>query len=319
VTALIRVPKGEFRIPDKPPPSVVTIDVVRIDSRNPQAAARKLAAARKQAAAPQRPTLATLDIKVVVPGQTFVRGRGLDSEWRGNIAITGSNAAPQIAGKLESVRGTIDLLGKTFTIRRGEITFPSGTLGDPRLDLLAEYDASDITAQVALTGSPTAPHLALSSTPQMPQDEILSRVLFGSDVGHITAAEGVQLALAARDLTSGGPGLMDRLRSTFGLDRLSVGGSQTTNPMTNLPQASMATGVPPSLASSSASGQSSTSPSLSGGKYIAPGVFVGVDQGASTQTTRAKVEVEMTRSLSAYSAVGANSGSQVGVDWRYDY
>jgi translocation and assembly module TamB len=57
---------------------------------------------------------------------------------------------------------------------------------------------------------------------------------------------------------------------------------------------------------------------VSGGKYVAPGVFVGVEQGATTQSSRAKVEVEITHHITGYSSVGSTS-SQVGVNWRYDY
>ena len=37
----------------------------------------------------------------------------------------------------------------------------------------------------------------------MPQDEILSRVLFGRTLGQITAAEGIQVAQAAATLAGG--------------------------------------------------------------------------------------------------------------------
>ncbi|MBV8337464.1 MAG: hypothetical protein JO358_18880 [Alphaproteobacteria bacterium] len=41
---------------------------------------------------------ATLDIKVDMPGNIFVGGHGLDSEWRGKLAITGTSAARLSAG-----------------------------------------------------------------------------------------------------------------------------------------------------------------------------------------------------------------------------
>jgi translocation and assembly module TamB len=56
---------------------------------------------------------------------------------------------------------------------------------------------------------------------------------------------------------------------------------------------------------------------VTGGKYVAPGVFVGVEQGASAQSSRAKVEVDIMRGLTGYSSVGTTS--QVGLDWRLDY
>ena len=317
--ARIHVPRGDFRIPDRLPPTVVTLNVIEIDSRLPDIAAQKAAQIRQREASKPAPALpVALDVQVDIPGQTFVRGHGLDSEWRGKMTIDGNSTAPHVAGGLEAVRGTVNLLGRNFVLRRGTITFPTGEIDAPRIDLLAEYSANDIRAQVHLEGSPTAPRLQLSSTPQLPQDEILSRVLFGRDTGGITPAEGVQLAVAARSLARGGPGLLDRLRTSLGLDRLSIGTSSADSQNAGLSQSSVA-GVSPAQSSAASGSQTSTSPAISGGKYVAPGVFVGVEQGSTPQSTRAKVEVEITHNITGYSSVGANSSSQVGVDWRYDY
>jgi translocation and assembly module TamB len=202
----------------------------------------------------------------------------------------------------------MDFLGKSFVIRRGVITFPTGRVTEPQLDVQAEYSANDIVAQVMLTGSPTAPNLVLTSRPTLPQDEILSRVLFGEDTSRITPAQGAQLALAANNLASGGPGILDRLREGIGLDRLDFG-SASTNPAAPPPRHTNG--------SSSGSGEDA-GPMVSGGKYIAPGVFVGVSQGTTADTSSARVEVDITRGLTGYSSVGAVS-SQVGLDWRMDY
>jgi translocation and assembly module TamB len=316
--ARIRMPHGDFRIPDRLPSSVVTLDVIEIDSRMPDVAAQRLAQARQQRATARTSALpVALDVQIVVPGQTFVRGHGLDSEWRGKITIAGDAAKPDFTGGLEVVRGNLNLLGRNFRIQRGIINFPTGDVTEPRIDLLAEYSASDITAQVHMTGSPTAPHLQLSSTPQLPQDEVLSHVLFGRDNSQITPAEGVELAVAARNLAEGGPGLLDRLRTSLGLDRLDIGSSSSLPANTSIAQPSVA-GVSPSQQNTASGSETSTSPTVSGGKYVAPGVFVGVEQGATTQSSRAKVEVEITHHITGYSSVGSTS-SQVGVNWRYDY
>jgi translocation and assembly module TamB len=306
LTANLTIPRAEFRIPDRLPPNVRTLDVVVIDSRDPHSTAQRLAEARRQAAQRKPGPRVALDLTVTVPGQTFVRGHGLDSEWRGRIKLTGDSDRPEIGGKLQTVRGTIDLLGKSFTIRRGVITFPSGRIDEPRMEVLAEYRASDIVAQANLTGSPTSPNLTLSSTPQLPQDEVLSRVLFGRETSQITPAQGAQLALAANNLANGGPGILDRLRDTIGLDRLDIGAA-STNP--NAPISSDP--------NRPATKTEDTGPTVSGGKYVAPGVFVGVEQGTSADTSRAKVEVDILRGLTGYSSVGRSS--QIGLDWRLDY
>ncbi len=279
--------RADISIPDRLPASVPQLSVIRIDSSKPPPSV-------KPAAPPAPPIEAKLDIRLHVPGQVFVRGRGLDSEWKGDLAIAGTSAYPEITGEFDAVNGSFALLGTSFTIQRGIVTFTGGTT--PVLDLLAQAQTADITAQVTLQGLPSAPSLKLTSTPVLPQDEILSRVLFGTGVGQITPTQGLQLAQAAATLAGGGPSMLDRLRTATGLDRLSVG----------------------QAAGSSATGTAATT--VSGGKYVAPGVFVGVDQGVSGTSTRAKVELSVTKHITVNATAGAaSSSSSLGIQYKLDY
>ena len=214
------------------------------------------------------------------------------------VVVTGTSNAPSIGGGLNVVRGSLNLLGKDFVIRRGTIRFPTGSFDEPWVDLMAENAANGITAQATLTGSLAAPQLALTSTPELPQDEILSRVLFGTDAGHLTASQGLQLAFAARAMASGGPAMLDRLRSTLGLDRLDIGSGGDIG---------------------TANSANASTPTVSGGKYVAPGVFVGAEQGTSVQSSRAKVEVDLLPHVTGYSSMGVDGSNRVGLDWRLDY
>jgi translocation and assembly module TamB len=287
VTAAITMPRADINIPDQLPSSVPQLDVVRIDSSKP-------AVSRKPAAPPAPPVTATLDIHFHDPGQTFVRGRGLTSEWSGDLAVTGTSAEPVIIGEFDVVNGTFDALGKSFVLQRGVLRFDGSTL--PLLDMLAQVQAADVTAQIVIQGSPTRPEIKLTSTPELPQDEVLSRVMFGSGVGQITPAQGLQLAQAAATLAGGGPSVLDRMRNYTGLDRLSVGDS--TN----------------------ATGTAAAGTTVSGGKYVAPGIFVGVDQGLSGASTRAKVEIELTPNITLNATAGAASdASSIGAQYKLDY
>ena len=51
-----------------------------------------------------------MDLKIDLPGQVFVRGRGLQSEWQGKLQVTGSVDKPRLVGKLEIKRGYVDFL-----------------------------------------------------------------------------------------------------------------------------------------------------------------------------------------------------------------
>lgn len=116
-------------------------------------------------------------------------------------------------------------------------------------------------------------------------------MLFSREAGQLTAAQGLQLAQAAAALAGGGPGVFDRLRGTFGLDRLDVGSGSGTQ----------------------------ANPTLSAGKYISDGVFVGVDQSLSGES-RARVEVEVLPNITVETEVGnRGGGAGIGLNWRMDY
>jgi translocation and assembly module TamB len=249
---------------------------------------------------------ATLDIKIDMPGNIFVRGHGLDSEWRGKLSITGTSAAPAISGQLEQIRGSVDLLSKTFTLTRGAITFDGSDKLDPVLDIVAEASAADITAQVNINGYASAPKITLTSTPVVPQDEILSRVLFNNGVNQITAGQGLQLAAAAATLAGGGPGVLDRLRGGLGLDFFRLGSGPTGATTGTLNRAGTGT---------SATGGTA----LSAGKYIAPGVSIGVSQGISPPTSKVTVEIEVRPHLTVGGEAGQSGSTGIGLNYNYDY
>lgn len=158
-----------------------------------------------------------------------VRGLGLDSEWGADIRLRGSTAAPQIFGTADLVRGGYEFAGKRFELTRGRIRFAGEVPVDPQLDIVAEGDANNISAKITITGTGTKPTIAFSSTPALPEEELLSRILFGSSITQISAPEAVQLAAALASLRGGG-GLdpINKLRAAIGLDRLRIVGADPT-------------------------------------------------------------------------------------------
>jgi translocation and assembly module TamB len=93
----------------------------------------------------------------------------------------------------------------------------------------------------------------------------------------------------------------------FGLDRLGIGSSDASTNKT--------TGSGSSTSSGSA-GVGNTK--VSAGKYVAQGVYIGLDQGISGES-RAKVEVEINRNVTANTTQSAQKGTSVGLNWKLDY
>ena len=280
---------AEFRVPDRLPVSVPDLPVEEVNLPADLAARR----AASRPSGPEAAVDAELDVVASARQAIFVRGRGLDVELGGDLTIRGSAAAPAIGGDLTLRNGTLDILGRRLTFQRGGLGFDGSSDLDPEIDLQAGADVSDATVSVEVGGRVSAPEITLSSTPELPQDEIAARLLFGKDVRSLTPFEAVSLAQSVGQLsglTGSSAGLLDQVRQSIGLDRLDVGVDGE-------------------------SGQTS----VSGGSYVADGVYVGMEQGLDEQSSRVNVEIEVTPNVKVESDVGADAQGRIGVNLEWDY
>lgn len=157
------------------------------------------------------------------PGRIQVDGLGLTSEWSADVKLRGTLDAPAIAGRADLVAGTYEFAGRRFDLKRGRISFDGGSPPDPRLDILATADVSGLAASVTVRGTSLRPEIGFASVPALPEEELLSRLLFGDSITKISAPEALQLGSALASLHGGG-GLdpINKLRSAIGLDRLRI-------------------------------------------------------------------------------------------------
>ncbi|WP_287978162.1 translocation/assembly module TamB domain-containing protein [Sphingomonas sp.] len=246
-------------------------------------------------AAPPKPAmLVKLDLRVRAPNQLYVSGMGLESEWSMDLRIGGTSAAPTISGGLDLIRGTYSFAGKRFDVSRGTIRFRGGALTDPDINIQATTTTNGITAVINITGTGQRPQIAFTSTPALPQDEVLSRLLFGTNPENLSAIEAIQLASALNSLRgSGGGGLnpLGKLRSAVGFDRLRV------------------------LGADQASGRGT---SLAAGKYLTDNIYVEVVTDARGFTAT-QLEISLTKSLSILTSTGSFGGSDVRLKYSRDY
>jgi translocation and assembly module TamB len=283
----VTVLPSEIRIPDQMPPSVMTLEVVEI--RDGVVVAKPPEARPAEARSP-----VGLDLRINIPGQVFVRGRGLDSEWGGALTVSGRADAPVVRGEIAVRRGNLDAVGRSFGFGRGRILFDGGPPADPGLDMLLSTRVAEIEARITVTGSARDPQIALGSEPALPEEEVLSRILFGSPRAQLSPLQALRLAQSAAVLSGrlgSGGGIADTLRETLGVDTLDFDTGD----------------------------DSGGGASLSVGRYVAPGVFLKLQQGLGGETSKAVVEVELTDSITVETDVGADSQSRVGVNWKLDY
>jgi translocation and assembly module TamB len=206
-----------------------------------------------------------------------VTGLGIDSRWTTDLNVGGTADAPRFTGRADLVRGDYDFAGRNFRLERGIIRFRGENPPDPQLDISAEAQVQGLDATVRVRGTGLSPEITFASVPQLPQDELLSRILFGTSITNLSAPEALQLASAVAALQSGSGTLdpINALRRAIGLDRLRI-----------LP-ADVATGQRTSIAA---------------GKYIRRKLFVEViTDGQGYSATR--IEYQITRWLSLLSSI----------------
>ena len=157
-----------------------------------------------------------------------VDGMGLDSEWRGNVRLRGTTDAPTIGGEVQVVprQGFYSFAGSRFEITRGRIYFDEESPPDPRIDLVAESTINGLAVAVNVMGTASQPDITFTSTPALPEEELLARILFGGSVTNLSATDALQLGSALASLRGGsGVGPINKLRNAIGLDRLRIVGA----------------------------------------------------------------------------------------------
>ena len=306
ITAAVIVERGEVALPSLNGPGVRTLEIS--DNRD------------------EKPVISNYgpvcDITVDIPGRFHVRGFGLDSEWEGSMTVTGPLAEPELNGFLRPVRGFLELLSKPFAFSGGQIAFAGGTRINPGLDLELTYAGSDdIEAVIKTGGTLQRPSLELQSRPPLPQDEVLSRVLFGKSVSQLSRFEALQLANGMRELAGFGEGgfsPLTAMRRTVGLDVLRIGGGSSGE---GRRQDSGLSGMENLTGPQGPGGGAADDgglPSLEAGKYITDNIFIGIEQGATPESTGVRVEMELFPSVTVQGRTTSIS-SQAGVGWKMDY
>ncbi|WP_343345520.1 translocation/assembly module TamB domain-containing protein [Sphingomicrobium sp. XHP0239] len=234
-----------------------------------------------------------LDIDLSAPERLYVSGMGLESEWSADLNLSGTSANPSVSGQVELVRGTLGFAGRSFELAEGRVGFTGGRTIDPTITLVASEEIEDVTVNVNVSGRATNPQISFASTPGLPQDEILSRILFGSSVGNLSAIQSVQLAASLNSLRGSGGGLnpLGKLRSATGIDRLRIlGGDETTGRGT----------------------------ALAAGQYITDDIYIEFITDARGFTAT-QLEVALTPALSLLSQAGGSGATNVEVRYKKNY
>ena len=288
ISGTLRLPETRFKIIRQGAARVATLSGIR----------RKIPTSRARVSGDadpisKLPSNWKLNIRLEAPDKLYVSGMGLESEWGAKLQITGTRDAPLIAGDMELVRGTLGFAGRSFELESGRMSFNGGPASNPSIRVAAASEVDGTTVRVNIRGTGQNPDISFSSTPALPQDEIMARILFGNSIGELSAIQAVQLAGSLNSLRGGAAGLnpLGVLQSATGLDRLRI---------------------------LSADAKTGRDMAVAFGQYITNDLYVEIVTDARGYTAT-QLEISLTPALSVLSQISSSGRSNLNVRYKKDY
>lgn len=271
-----------FSIRDKPAALLDYVEVTYINQTDTQSA-------------PQLPQTTqwplALNIELELSKNITIRGKDLDSMWKGHLSVQGSAKTPLLFGDIHATRGQYLFNGKPFRLNQGSITFAGEPEKKTSLYVIANKDLGKVKVDVIFKGPVKSPSISFRSNPPLPQREILSWILFDRGTSEISPFQGSQLSESITNLDSSyqETDVLSKIRKALGIDRFEISSPNATD---------------------------DDSIGLQVGKYISDDVFISINK---STVNRLAVEAALTEEFKFQAQIGDDSEGQLFLKWKKDY
>ena len=229
----------------------------------------------------------TVDVQLKALETISVSGRGLNVALNGGLRVFGPIGNLAASGSFRLIRGTLALPARSLDVERGSLTFDRNF--DPLIDFVAVSRRSNATITLRVRGRMSDPEILVTSSPQLPEEEAMARLIFDSSIVELSPIQVAQIASYVATLSGGGSGLMSGLQSALGVDYLTI--TETKSGETQIGTA----------------------------KRINDRLSVGVEQTTKSNTTRVIIDLNATKNLKLRGAVGSDQSSRAGIFYEKDY
>jgi translocation and assembly module TamB len=281
----LQLEKASITVPDRLPTSLREVDIRHV---NAPAAVRAQLRDNESKKPSEKSSSISLDLQLDAPSQIYVRGRGIDAELGGSVTIKGTAATPVVSGGFTMRRGRLTILNRRLNFTdKSRITF-AGDL-TPALDMEASSTVGSTTLTVDVAGLVTDPAITFSSSPALPQDEVLAQLIFGQSMSKLSPVQIAQLADAVSQLSGGhSTSLFEGLRNQLGVDDLDI--------------------------STDEKGQTS----VSVGRYLNERTYFELQQGGAAGA-KAIINLDVGRGVKLRGAAGGNGAGEAGIVYEHEY
>jgi translocation and assembly module TamB len=285
----INLGRTVITIPERLPGSLASLDVQHRNAPKAVLAQQKAIQPREAKSGGGGGGGLNLDLQVNAPQQIFVQGRGLDAELGGSLRLTGPATAPQALGEFTMRRGRLEILGRRLTFTRGTLDFAGSLI--PNIDLAADSTVDSTTVTVQVIGPAMDPKFIFTSSPALPEDEVLARLIFGRSMSNLSPLQIAQLAEAAAQLAglSGPTSLLNNLRNSLGVDDLDI----TTDAEGNT--------------------------AVSAGKYLNDRTYLTIEKGDRAGSGRATIDLDVGRGVKLRGSAAEDGEARGGIFFEREY
>lgn len=241
------------------------------------------------------------DINIKIPDKLQVNDSNLQSVWKGEIKVSGEAVKPDVKGEIKVVSGIYMLNGQQYELRQGTLTFHGGLDKKSTIYVVTSREINDYQVDIILQGNLSNPKIILRSTPALPQQEILSLILFGKSPSDITTYQDQQLEQSLSNLMKGNndPGILDKIQKSIGIDRIDINRQGASN---------------------------RDDMSIQLGKYITKDIFISLNKGFGEEPNRVALEAKLKKNIKIKVEAGDQSTSDsdqasgmISIIWKHDY
>jgi autotransporter translocation and assembly factor TamB len=234
------------------------------------------------------------DVRVTLPRNVWVQAPGTAVELSGDIKVTKEHAQPFVlSGSIATVRGFAGFYGKKFVLQEGQVTFTGSPDINPLLDVTVGHKVSDYVVTVRVEGKAKQPQIIFSSTPELPQADIISLLVLGKTTDRLTSSEQNALSSQAQQVAGSlVAGQLERaLGGALGLDTVDV-----------------------------TAGDKLGSGSVSVGRYITQDIFMSYERDLGAEgANKVGIEYSFSPRLKLKGSGSDTGESAVDFLWRKDY
>lgn len=234
-----------------------------------------------------------VDLMIEIPGNLNLEGRGLNSRWKGDIVMRGNLGNITCTGTLETVDGTFIFIGREFELNEGKIILKSLNTKDIYINLNAKLQLQTVEINANIKGLSSGPDISFNSNPPMKTNEILSWILFDSDISEISPFQAMELAHSLINISGNNNGndILGKIKSILGLDVLNI----------------------------KSSGKDKANIAFQAGKYISERLYFGVNKSVSGEGDAFSMQAKITKRLMLQAEVGRLVNGKLALKWQRAY